>query len=391
MKKYRQALRLALPVEGSSRKGRRMTKTYDALALLSGGLDSILAVKVIQDQGLRVLGLHFTSPFFGKKNLIPFWKEHYGIDAVAVNIGQQYVDLMLDGPPNNFGKWLNPCVDCKILMIEHAKLLMEKYGAKFLISGEVIGQRPMSQRRDAMSLIRKRSEAMNVLLRPLCALKLEPTPVEESGLVDRSRLLAFGGRSRKPQLELAKQYGFTEIPTPAGGCVLAEASAAGRFIKLMEEKTRPTPRDFVLVQVGRQVWAGSHWLSMGRKQQENKRLNDLSSEADYVFTSVGFPGPVAVGRMTDAGEWDMETIRAAAELTASYASKARRESEETGEPVTMAVAHNGEVHELQIMPRRETSVAWAEPMQDLVAPWKQTRKEAEQEECPEKRGAEDDK
>ncbi|KAB1442203.1 tRNA(5-methylaminomethyl-2-thiouridylate) methyltransferase [Pseudodesulfovibrio senegalensis] len=357
-----------------------MTKTYDALALLSGGLDSILAVKVIQDQGLRVLGLHFTSPFFGKKNLIPFWKEHYGIDAVAVNIGRQYVDMMLDGPPNNFGKWLNPCVDCKIIMIEHAKQLMEKYGAKFLISGEVMGQRPMSQRRDAMSLIRKRADAKDVLLRPLSALKLEPTPVEESGLVDRSRLLGLGGRSRKPQLELAKQYGFTEIPTPAGGCVLAEASAAGRFIKLMEEKTRPTPRDFVLAQVGRQVWAGSNWLSMGRKQHENKRLTDLSTDSDYVFTSVGFPGPVAVGRPTDAGSWDVETIRAAAELTASYASKAKRLSQETGRPVTMAVAHDGETREIEVMPRRETAVDWAEPTQDLVAPWKEARKQA-QESC----------
>ncbi len=354
-----------------------MAKQYDALALLSGGLDSILAVKLIQDQGLTVLGLHFTSPFFGKTHKFDAWKELYGIDVVEVNISRDYVDMMLSGPPHNYGKWLNPCVDCKIMMLRKAKSLMEKYGAKFLISGEVMGQRPMSQRRDAMSLIRKQADVQDVLLRPLSALKLEPTPMEESGLVDRDRLMGIVGRTRKPQLEMARErYGFTEIPTPAGGCVLAEASAAGRFIKIMQEKAAPHPMDFVVAQVGRQVWADHRWLSMGRKQVENKRLEKLARSADYFFKTVDFPGPVSLGRPTDAGEWDRETIRAAAELTASYASKAVKHFEATGRPVKVSVSHRDEIVELEVEPRRETSVDWQEPKQDLVKPWKQALAEA---------------
>lgn len=351
-----------------------MAKQYDALALLSGGLDSILAVKVLQDQGLKVLGLHFTTPFFGKTHLIPFWRKHYGIESTAVDISKPYVDMMLDGPANNFGKWLNPCVDCKIMMLSRARELMSEYGAKFLVSGEVVGQRPMSQRRDAMNLIRKQAGVKDILLRPLSALKLDPTPMEESGLVDRSRLLDIGGRTRKPQLEMArKQYGFTEIPTPAGGCVLAEASAAGRFIKLMEEKKRPTPGDFILAQVGRQVWAGPLWLSMGRKQIENKRLEDLSASGDYRFRTRDFPSPLAVGRPTDAGDWDDQSVLAAAELTASYASKAKRHFADTGEKVVVLVEHGGETSEVFVEPKRETLVDWQEPTQELVKPWKEVR------------------
>lgn len=354
-----------------------MAKQYDALALLSGGLDSILAVKLIQDQGLTVLGLHFTTPFFGKTHKFDSWKESYGIDVVEVDISKDYVNMMLDGPPNSFGRWLNPCVDCKIMMLAKARELMATYGARFLISGEVMGQRPMSQRRDAMSLIRKQAGVKDILLRPLSALRLEPTPMEKSGLVDRSRLMGIAGRTRKPQLALAREkYGFTEIPTPAGGCVLAEASAAGRFIRLMEEKAVPRPMDFVMAQIGRQVWAGHRWLSMGRKQVENKRLEDLARTDDYVFRTVDFPGPIAVGRPTDTGEWDAESIRAAAELTASYASKAKRHAESTGEPVTMSVTHKGTVTELAVMPRRITSVDWQEPKQDIVRPWKKACAEA---------------
>lgn len=356
-----------------------MAKQYDALALLSGGLDSILAVKLIQDQGLTVLGLHFTTPFFGKTNRFDDWKELYGIDVVEVDISKDYVQMMLDGPPNSFGKWLNPCVDCKIMMLGKAKELMGEYGATFLISGEVMGQRPMSQRRDAMSLIRKQAGVQDVLLRPLSALRLKPTPMEESGLVDRSKLLGIVGRTRKPQLELAREkYGFKEIPTPAGGCVLAEASAAGRFIKLMENKARPHPMDFVVAQIGRQVWADHRWLSMGRKQVENKRLEKLARAQDYLFNTVDFPGPMALGRPTDAGEWDEESLRAAAELTASYASKAVRHFKETGRPVTVSVAHKGETTEMQVEPKRETDVDWQEPKQDIVKPWKQAQLEAQE-------------
>jgi tRNA U34 2-thiouridine synthase MnmA/TrmU len=127
---------------------------WDALALFSGGLDSILAVKVLQEQGLQVLGLHYMSPFFGKPHLVEHWARTYGIDVLPVDVKSAYLE-MLAAPRHGYGKHLNPCVDCKILMLAHARGLLDQYGAKFLASGEVLGQRPMSQRADTLNLIRK--------------------------------------------------------------------------------------------------------------------------------------------------------------------------------------------------------------------------------------------
>ena len=154
-----------------------MNKKYDALALLSGGLDSILAMRTVMDQGLKVLGLHFVTPFFGHEPEIPAWEKLYGIEAVAVDIRQKYVDMVLS-PSQGYGKWLNPCIDCKITMLTHAVGLLPQYGAKFLISGEVVGQRPMSQREDTLNLITKRADVRSVLLRPLCAKRQPVTPME---------------------------------------------------------------------------------------------------------------------------------------------------------------------------------------------------------------------
>jgi tRNA U34 2-thiouridine synthase MnmA/TrmU len=192
------------------------TRTYDALALFSGGLDSLLAVKVLQEQNLRVLGLHYVSPFFGKPHLVEHWRKTYGIEAVPVDIRRAFLD-MLKRPAHGYGKHMNPCVDCKILMLAHARTLLPQYGAKFLVSGEVLGQRPMSQRADTLNLIRKGAAVQDLLLRPLSAQKLLPTPMETSGLVDRERLPGIWGRGRTEQLALAARFGITDIPTPAGG------------------------------------------------------------------------------------------------------------------------------------------------------------------------------
>lgn len=345
------------------------TKKYDALALLSGGLDSILATRIIMDQGLTVLGLHFVTPFFGKPELIPFWKEHYGIDAVAVDIQQKYVDMMLDGPSQGFGKWLNPCIDCKITMLSHAVSLLPKYGAKFLISGEVVGQRPMSQRADALNLITKRAHVRDVLLRPLSAKGLKATPMEESGLVDREKLLDWHGRGRKPQYALAEHYGFTEIPTPAGGCCLTEAEGAARFVQLLIHRPRPTPCDFRLVRFGRQYWFGPHWLTFGRTAENNALIEKCIEPTDYVLKLIDFPGPLAICRPL-AGDWDAEVIKDAAALVASYASKARKHSDTTGEPVKVSVGRGKAVDVIEVMPSRETALPWLDPKPEIVKEWK---------------------
>ena len=350
--------------------------SYNALALLSGGLDSILAMRTVMDQGLSVLGLHFITPFFGKPHLIPFWKEEYGIEVVPVDICDKYVDMMLDGPSQGFGKWLNPCVDCKITMLSHAVDMLEDYGAKFLISGEVVGQRPMSQRADALNLITKRAGVKGVLLRPLCAKNLPPTPVEESGLVDRERLHDIRGRGRKEQLRLAAEYGFTEIPTPAGGCCLTEAQGAARFVQLINHRERPTTSDFILARAGRQYWAGDHWLTFGRTEADNDQILSVVEPDDYVMTVRDFPSPHAVCRPM-AGDWSPEALADAAALIASYSGKAVKHAEASGEKVVVTLERGDVSEELEVTPSRETSLSWAEPQPDIVRQWKKEQAQAE--------------
>lgn len=344
-------------------------KQYDALALLSGGLDSILAARTIMDQGLSVLGIHFVTPFFGKPELIPFWKEHYGIDVIAVDIRQKYVDMMLDGPSQGFGKWLNPCIDCKITMLSHAVDMLPEHGAEFLISGEVVGQRPMSQREDALNLITKRADVRSVLLRPLCAKKQPVTPMEESGLVDREQLHDWYGRGRKPQMALAKHYGFTEIPTPAGGCCLTEANGAARFVQLLLKKERPSVSDMTLARFGRQYWAGTHWLTFGRTADDNQRIAEEAQPTDYVLKTQGFPGPLGVCRPI-VGEWEPEAIKDAASLMASYSTKARKHFEATDELVEVRIQHGDFEEIIKVAPSRDNELDWAESKPDIVKAWK---------------------
>ncbi len=351
-----------------------MTKTYDALSLFSGGLDSILATRAVMDQGLKVLGLHFVTPFFGKPELIDFWKEHYKVEVLVVDVSKKYTDMIIDGPANGFGKQLNPCVDCKILMLSEAKKLLSVYKAKFLISGEVVGQRPMSQRPDALNLVRKGADVRDLLLRPLCAKKLDPTPMEMSGLVDREKLHGFYGRNRKPQLELAKEtYGFTEIPTPAGGCCLAEIEAAARFWYLLRAVARPAPEDFILAQTGRQLWAangaGGLWLCIGRNSDDNDKLLALKKDMDMIFKVDGFPGPTALARPLPGQEWKREAVQAAASLVASYAPKAVK----AGSEVNVMVRIGEATETFSVLPNRNPFPAFSEPNQQGFKQWKAAR------------------
>jgi len=361
--------RMRLPAGASSGKGPRMNSRTDVLVLFSGGLDSILACKVLQDQGLRVLGLHFVTPFFGKPRKLPLWRETYGLDIEAVDVSEEYV-RMLAAPVHGWGKAMNPCVDCKILMLSRARAMMTACGAKALASGEVVGQRPMSQRRDALNIISRDAGVRGVLVRPLSALLVEPTAVEEAGFVDRSRLLDIGGRGRKRQLALAREYGIVDIPTPAGGCCLTEPEAAARICKVYAHRPSPSPADCALAGIGRQYWAGDLWLSVGRNESDNRRLESLAEPGDILFKTRNFPGPLVLGR-GGSGTWDPEAVRDAAAFTASFSPKAVR----VGGPVELGLTRDGRLAQVVVQPERSTPLGWTEPTPDFLREWKASRAE----------------
>ena len=319
-------------------------KKYDAISLFSGGLDSILAVKVLEAQGLKVKALHFFTPFFGKPAAKKYWSGLYGLDLSVIDVGEDFVRLLKNGPPMGFGKVLNPCVDCKILLLRHAKKLLPKYGATFLATGEVLGQRPMSQRRDTLNRISREADVRDCLLRPLSALNLPPTPMEEDGRVNRELLCGISGRGRNDQFELAERFNITEIPTPAGGCRLAEMENARRYWPVLKYLPGCTAVDFYLANLGRQFWAGRHWLAVGRNVADNEALEKLAQPDDFLFKTLDFPGPLSLGRPAPGADWDQDMRLAAAALTASFSPKAKRHDG----PVRVRITHAGTSHEAVI-------------------------------------------
>ena len=307
-----------------------MSNQYDIIMLFSGGLDSILAAKLLEEQGLRVKCLHFHSPFFGHPRRVARWRAVYGLDIESVDIGPEFVEMLVQRPAHGFGKVLNPCVDCKILLAGRARELMASYGASCVASGEVLGQRPMSQRRDTLNIIKRDAGLGNSLLRPLSALHLDPTEAELSGLVDRSRLLGITGRGRKDQMELAKKYGLREIPSPAGGCRLTERENAMRYWKVLQSLPHPCAQDFHLANTGRQYWRSMdghpYWLCIGRHRDDNLALLACLSPEDLSFKLAEFPGPLAVGRQW--ARWPDAAVRDGAAFVASFAPRAARQGGE---------------------------------------------------------------
>ncbi|PID71800.1 MAG: thiamine biosynthesis protein [Desulfobulbus propionicus] len=279
-----------------------------ALALFSGGLDSILACRVIAEQDIEVVALKFVTPFFDyallehQEQYKAEVLEKYNINVELVDLSTGYLKL-LRSPVHGFGKNFNPCIDCKIMMLTRARELMTRFGADFLVTGEVVGQRPMSQRRDALQLIEREAGCADILVRPLSAQTLEPTKPELEGLVDRSRLLNLSGRGRKPQFKLAKGYGIKDFPNPAGGCLLTDSMLGGRIGRLYggqfgRDAKDITPHDVNLLLVGRQFMVDNQaWLSVGRNQEENKRIASLyQPDQDVLLEAEGRPGPTGVLR-----------------------------------------------------------------------------------------------
>ena len=350
-----------------------MRRTSRALGLFSGGLDSILAIKLVQEQGIEVTGLHCVSPFFGNPDKVPYWRKRYGLDIEVVDISKEFVGMLMQGPEYGFGSVLNPCVDCKILMLKRAKAIKEACGADFIISGEVLGQRPMSQRRDALNIIRRDAGVKNMLLRPLSAKHLDQTEAELSGFVDRERLLAISGRGRKEQMALAERMALYDIPTPGGGCRLTEKENARSYWPVLAYTPLPTVIDFTLANTGRQYWhvetgRSAFRLIVGRNQEDNIKIMQLADERDLLFKTGDFSGPIALGRFFGT-EWPSEAVLSAAAFTASYSAKAVRHVGKSLTAIAVRV-HPGSLDApgqlVHVQPNREPDFVWKEFSWDAV-------------------------
>jgi predicted nucleic acid-binding protein len=250
-----------------------------ALALLSGGLDSTLAVKMMLDMGLDVEALNFTSPFCtctgknsGCKSEAVRVAQEFNIPIKVIHKGLDYLEIVRN-PRHGYGKGVNPCVDCRIYLLRKAKEYMAECGADFVITGEVLGQRPMSQKRDSLRVIERESGLEGLLLRPLSAQHFEPTIPEKEGWVDREKLLAIKGRSRKDLFELAEELDVKNYPCPAGGCLLTELSFAPKVKDIFEHCDELNLRDFRMLKIGRHFRIGERTkLIIGRDENDNKLL-----------------------------------------------------------------------------------------------------------------------
>jgi tRNA U34 2-thiouridine synthase MnmA/TrmU len=288
-----------------------------AISLFSGGLDSILATQLILNQGIEVIAFNVKTPFgIPKKDGLSEAEaviKQLNVPLKVVTADNEYI-RMLRKPKHGYGKNINPCIDCKIFILKQAIKFAKEVGADFLFTGEVLGERPMSQHGPALRLIEKEAGLKNKLLRPLSAQLLPETLAEQKGLVDRSRLLAISGRSRKPQFQLAKEFGITNYPSPAGGCLLTCEEYSKKLCDLFEHKRTVSGLDAVLLRFGRHFRVGKNKIVVGRNEAENKTLKSLKGKGDYYFELPDIVGPITLLQ----GAKVKEVIQMAAQLTAFY-------------------------------------------------------------------------
>ncbi|NLI81224.1 MAG: tRNA 4-thiouridine(8) synthase ThiI [Deltaproteobacteria bacterium] len=317
------------------------------IGLVSGGLDSLLAVRVLQDQNLEVMGVTFFTPFFGPEQGLAGGKA-LAIPMRVLDISRPYLE-MLKSPRYGYGSQANPCIDCHALMLREAGRVMEEMGARFLFTGEVLGQRPMSQRRDSLRSVENLSGFAGLVLRPLSAKLLPPTLVELEGLVDRERLLDIQGRSRKRQEALADRYGIVGYPQPAGGCILTKEGFARKLTALFQSLPGATPRQAELIRLGRFFrLPGGNVLLVGRNRLENERLETAAADEDGVFRVLDFPGPLGLLIGHGPLETDFQT---AAQLVLAYSDAP------DDHPVAVKWRHKGETGVFN----------WLKPQKELFA------------------------
>jgi len=298
-----------------------MTK---AVALLSGGLDSTLAVKMMIDQGIEVYALNFTSAFCtcnsggvnkgGCKSESKRVADEFGINIKVMHKGLDYIEIVRNAR-HGYGKGMNPCVDCRIYMFKAAKEYMHEIGASFIITGEVLGQRPMSQRKDAFRTIEVESGLEGLILRPLSARQLEPSIPEKTGLVDREKLLDVLGRSRRTQIDLAEELDVNDYPCPSGGCLLTDKIFSKKVRDLLTNKEAVTKTDLTLLKAGRHFRYKGVKIVVGKSEADNARIKALVQPADTLIEPADFAGPVAIAE----GGADNGALQFAGSLILRYA------------------------------------------------------------------------
>lgn len=299
-------------------------KEMKALGLLSGGLDSTLAVKIILERGIDVEALNFVTPFClcrkggcGASEAA----NTFNIPLKIIRAGTDYLRVIRK-PKFGYGKNMNPCVDCRIFMLKKAKKYAKSIGAKFIFTGEVLGQRPMSQHRAALALIERESGLEGKILRPLSAKLLPKTKVEEMGLIDKEQLMNITGRSRKRQIALTKQFNIEKYPCAGGGCLLTDKEFANKLRDLFEHKKRVTVRDINLLKIGRHFRYGKNKIVVGRNETENGVLLRIKQKNEIFFEvpNCGSPTTLLQGPKTK------KAVALAAGLTAFYSDKKSREA-----------------------------------------------------------------
>ncbi|HDZ01538.1 MAG TPA: DUF814 domain-containing protein [Nitrospirae bacterium] len=318
-----------------------------AVALYSGGLDSTLAILVMLKQGIDVTAItflnHFGCDISDKSSCSkdPFAASiKFGFQVKLAHLSGKFLEIVKN-PRYGHGKNMNPCVDCRILMLKEAKELMNLLGADFLITGEVLGQRPMSQRKDCFPMIDKAAEVKGLVVRPLSGKLLPVTVPEEKSLIKRDLMYGFNGRTRKPQMALAEEFGLTEYPAPAGGCLLTDPIYSFRLKDLLMHNKETEYKDINFLRVGRHFrFSPDCKIVVGRNEDENNIIRSLADSDDCILEVEGFGSPATV----IPGIADDESIAVAASLCARY-SDAKKLHE-----VNVAVSRKGQKYYLKVRP-----------------------------------------
>lgn len=324
---------------------------HKAIALLSGGLDSTLAVRLILDQGIDVHALSAVTPFCtcNREGQCEAKRVADELDIPLRMVGfTEELFQVLRHPKHGFGSGMNPCIDCRILLFTSAREALQEIGAEFVFTGEVLGQRPMSQHLRAMNTIDRESGLEGLVLRPLSAKLLAPTIPEIKGIVAREKLLAIQGRSRKPQMALAEQFGIADYPCPAGGCRLTEPNFARRMRDLVKHKIDFDLNDVNLLKIGRHFRLSPRSKAIvGRNDQENQRIRKLARRGELLFEVQGWGSPLTVLRGSDGAC----AIQKAAALTARYSDSPDREVR-----VSYGPAETDSAEAIQVSPTDEREI-----------------------------------